>query len=129
MPNYGFPKELRLTRAAEYKAVFSKAKYKVSCRHLLIFAIDNALTHPRLGVIVGKKNVARAVQRNRIKRVLRTSFRLNQDLLGSLDIVILARSNLGSLNNNSITEHTSRLWRDLINKVASKNASLTTGGS
>jgi ribonuclease P protein component len=127
VPNYGFPKELRLNRAAEYKAVFSKAKYKVSCRYLLIFAIDNALAHSRLGVIVGKKNVAKAVQRNRIKRVLRTSFRLNQDLLGSLDIVILARSNLGSLNNNDITEQTSLLWRDLTNKVASKNPNSTTG--
>ena len=117
MPEYGFPKELRLNRAAEYKAVFSKAKYKVSCRYLLIFAIDSARSHSRLGVIVGKKNVAKAVQRNRIKRLLRTSFRLNQDLLGSVDIVILARSNLGSLNNNSITEKTLLLWQDLINKV------------
>lgn len=117
MPDYGFPKELRLTRAAEYKAVFSKAKYKVSCRYLLIFAIDNALAQSRLGVIVGKKNVAKAVQRNRIKRLLRTSFRLNQDLLGSLDIVILARNNLGSLNNDSITGKTILLWQDLINKV------------
>jgi len=120
VPDYGFPKELRLTRAAEYKAVFSKAKYKVSCRYLLIFAIDNTRAHSRIGVIVGKKNVAKAVQRNRIKRLLRTSFRLNQDLLGSVDIVILARSNLGSLNNNSITGKTLLLWQDLINKVKNK---------
>ena len=127
MPDYGFPKELRLTRAAEYKAVFSKAKYKVSCRYLLIFAIDNTRAHSRIGVIVGKKNVAKAVQRNRIKRLLRTSFRLNQDLLGSVDIVILARSNLGSLNNNSITGKTLLLWQDLIDKVKNKaKASINT---
>jgi len=127
VPDYGFPKELRLTRAAEYKAVFSKAKYKVSCRYLLIFAIDNTRAHSRIGVIVGKKNVAKAVQRNRIKRLLRTSFRLNQDLLGSVDIVILARHNLGSLNNNSITEKTLLLWQDLIDKVKNKaKASINT---
>ncbi len=125
MPDYGFPKELRLNRAAEYKAVLSKAKYNVSCRYLLIFAIDNSLSNPRLGVIVGKKHVATAVQRNRIKRVLRTSFRHNQDLLGSLDIVILARSNLGSLNNRRIAEKTFHLWRDLVNKVAGKNKATT----
>ncbi|MBL4819828.1 MAG: ribonuclease P protein component [Gammaproteobacteria bacterium] len=116
MPDYGFPKELRLTRAAEYKAVFSKAKYKVSCRFLLIFAIRNDLPQPRLGVVVGKKNVAKAVQRNRIKRVLRTSYRLNQDLLSGLDIVILARSNLDSLDNQKLAEQIQSLWRDLVKK-------------
>lgn len=116
MPEYGFPKELRLTRAAEYKAVFSEAKYKVSCRFLLIFAINNTLPNSRLGVIVGKKNVSLAVQRNRIKRLLRTSFRLNQGLLHGLDIVILARSNLSSLDNRFINDKAQMLWQDLVIK-------------
>ena len=119
MPEYGFPTALRLNQAAEYKAVFDDATYKVSCRFLLVFAIDNKLLHPRLGVVVGKKNVAKAVQRNRVKRVLRTSFRLHQDLLGGLDIVILARSNLDSLSNNSLAEKTLTLLNDLVSKRTS----------
>jgi ribonuclease P protein component len=117
VPDYGFATELRLNKAAEYRAVFSTAKYKVSCRYLLIFAIRNDLSHPRVGIIVGKKHVAKAVQRNRIKRVARDFFRLNQSLLGGLDIVILVRNNLSTIDNSKITQQLDRLCQDLINKA------------
>ncbi|MEZ5489948.1 MAG: ribonuclease P protein component [Gammaproteobacteria bacterium] len=116
MPGYGFPRKLRLLDASQFKAVFGNASYKVSNRYFLILARDNQLEHGRVGLVIGKKHLPKAVQRNRIKRLLRTSFRLNQDLLRGLDIVILARSNMNPLENRQIDEIIQQLWLDLIKK-------------
>lgn len=48
----------------------------------------NALNAPRLGLIVPKRVLRRAVDRNRVKRMLREWFRCNQSRLGSRDILI-----------------------------------------
>jgi ribonuclease P protein component len=43
---------------------------------------------PRLGILVSKKHAARAVQRNRIKRCVREAFRLEQEGLGAVDLLV-----------------------------------------
>ena len=116
MPGYGFPRKLRLTDPAQFTSVFKQAEFKVSNHHFLVLAITNQMQYGRLGVVIGKKKLPKAFQRNRIKRQLRNSFRLNQELLVGLDIVILARSNLSSLSNKQIAEIIRDLWCDLVKK-------------
>jgi ribonuclease P protein component len=48
----------------------------------------NVLGIPRLGLIVPKRLLPRAVDRNRVKRMLREWFRCNQTQLGNRDILI-----------------------------------------
>ena len=120
MPGYGFPRKLRLTQAAQFKAVFNQADFKVSNRLFLVLARRNKLESSRLGLVIGKKNLPKAYQRNRIKRLLRNSFRLNQDLLEGLDIVILARSNMSNLDNNKVVENIQGLLLDLVKKSRAK---------
>ncbi len=43
---------------------------------------------PRLGMLVSRKHAARAVERNRIKRCIREAFRLEQDRLGPMDLLV-----------------------------------------
>lgn len=117
MSDFGFSKKLRLLGAADYQPVFKNARYKVSSQYLLILAVANSLSRPRLGLVIAKKNVAKAVQRNRVKRIFRESFRHNQRLLPALDIVILARSGLDSLSKELVNTNIERLWQELINKT------------
>jgi ribonuclease P protein component len=42
----------------------------------------------RLGMLVSRKHAARAVERNRIKRCIREAFRLEQESLGALDVLV-----------------------------------------
>jgi ribonuclease P protein component len=43
---------------------------------------------PRLGMLVSKKHAALAVERNRLKRCIREAFRLEQERLGALDVLV-----------------------------------------
>lgn len=116
MTDQGFGRKLRLLTASDFKAVFGQADYKVSCAQLLILAINNGDETPRLGMVIAKKHVRLANSRNRLKRLIRESFRRHQQLLGGLDIVILARSGADSLDNESFTRLLEKLWQDLIRR-------------
>lgn len=122
MSDFGFSKKLRLLGAADYQPVFKNARYKVSCQHILVLAADSNTPFPRLGLVIAKKNIAKAVARNRIKRIIRESFRHNQSLLPALDIVILARSGLGTLDNEVVRNKIERHWQDLLQKARRSSA-------
>ena len=118
MVNLSFDKSLRLLDSNAYKAVFDDAKYKVSNQHTLYLARPNGLSCPRLGLVIAKKNVRLATQRNRIKRILRESFRSKQSLLSGIDTVVLARRGLDQLNSAELHTLFDRLWLQLQQKAA-----------
>src|SRR5690606_12677704 len=73
----------------------------------------------RLGLVIAKKNVRRAVDRNKVKRIARESFRHHRAELDNLDIVVLARKGLGELDNAALHVLFRDMWRRLI-KAADK---------
>ncbi len=87
---YGFPKTHRIRSREEFAAVYDQGM-KVIQGPLLVFGRSNQLKHPRLGLSMSRR-VGNAVKRNRIKRLLRESFRLMQhDLPAGYDFVIVVR--------------------------------------
>ncbi|MCL5043513.1 MAG: ribonuclease P protein component [Gammaproteobacteria bacterium] len=118
---YEFSRNHRLLTPGDYKAVFDGTTCKASAPLILLLARENTLTHPRLGLVIAKKHVRHAVDRNRIKRIARESFRHHQDALGTLDIVILARKGLGNLDNGQLHALYQDMWRRLA-RSASKRA-------
>jgi len=113
---HAFGRKLRLLTASDYKTVFDQAQFKASCSQFLILSIENGQTDPRLGLVIAKKSLRLAVQRNRVKRLIRESFRHNQHLLTGLDIVILARRGLEQLDNPAVTQLLEKLWQDIIRR-------------
>lgn len=67
-----------------------------------------------MGLILSKRIIPLAVTRNRVKRLLRESFRRHQQELAGLDIIILARKGLGDLDNKAISKDLTSLWEKLI---------------
>ena len=114
---YAFGKDKRLLVAADYKNVFDNNDWKVSNKESLCLSIKNTKQAPRLGLVIAKKNVKLAVHRNRIKRIIRDSFRLHQHELPHADIVILARRGLGEKTNADIHKQFEDTWRRLIKKA------------
>lgn len=89
------PRGSRLTRSGDFDAVYRRGK-SASGRHLVVYAFRRADASPndlaRLGVSVSKK-VGGAVERNRIKRVLRERFAMcAHDLPRGTDFVVIARA-------------------------------------
>jgi ribonuclease P protein component len=75
MTGQGFPPHYRLHESREFDAVFKANTYRVSGPQILLLGIENHLEYSRLGMVVGKKSAAKSVQRSRIKRAIRESFR------------------------------------------------------
>ncbi len=86
----------------------------------MLLARFNEQEHARLGLVIAKKNVRRAVDRNKVKRVARESFRHHRAELGNLDIVVLARRGLGDLDSQALHALFRDMWRRLI-KSADKH--------
>jgi len=95
---FSYPKSLRLLHSSEFKLVFDQPDYRASSREFLLLARRNQQTQPRLGLVIGKKSVRRAVGRNQIKRVMREQFRLSQQLIAGFDVVLLARRGADQLD-------------------------------
>ncbi|MFT6094190.1 MAG: ribonuclease P protein component [Pseudohongiellaceae bacterium] len=70
-----------------------------------------------MGLVIAKKNVGKAVQRNRIKRLIRQSFRTLKPTLNNLDLVVLARKDADKLENQAIVDQLNQLWQDLAKKL------------
>ncbi|SFP07992.1 ribonuclease P protein component [Ectopseudomonas composti] len=125
----GFGREKRLLTPRQFKAVFDSPSGKAPGKSVLLLARDNQLDHPRLGLVIGKKSVKLAVERNRIKRQIRESFRLNQDNLTGWDIVVVARKGLGDLENGELAQQFGKLLKRLARSRPSRDADLSPGTS
>lgn len=104
-----FSRKSKLRTDSEFKKVFL-AKRRVSADLCDLLYRPNNLTHPRLGVIVSKKNIRCANMRNNFKRIAREYFRLKQKQIKMLDIVILAKSKAREANNKELRECLEKLF-------------------
>lgn len=86
-----FEKKHRLLVPADFQAVFNQPIKKVHSEHLLAFVATGAGSTARLGLAITKKKLKRAVDRNRIKRLIRESFRHNYADINLVDIVVIVK--------------------------------------
>jgi ribonuclease P protein component len=87
------PRNAKLRKAPEFRAVYESGR-RYDGALMTAFVAPNALGGQRLGITVSRKVSRKAVGRNRIKRLLRETFRLSEglrDLRGSYDWVLNGR--------------------------------------
>ena len=119
-PEKNFSRDLRLLLPSDYKFVFNQS-IRSSDKLLMILVRKNpSHTQPRLGLAIAKKSVKTAVHRNRIKRLSREFFRLNQDTIACADYVILVRHGIDKMDNQVITESLSKQFNYLRKKLSDK---------
>ena len=119
-----FGKAKRLLGARDYSRVFDGPDTKAFHKNLLLLAKKNNGPGHRLGLVIAKKNVRQAVQRNRIKRIAREFVRKVQGGV-PLDVVVLARRGLDQMDNAELASLFQQQW-DKLARHAAKIESNTT---
>lgn len=117
MTSFAFGKNRRLLNSSDFSAVFNDAPFRASHPSLLILARPSATNEPRLGIVVAKKHVRLAVNRNRAKRIIRESFRLQQHNLPAIDAIVLARRGADSLTKDELQQILDGLWKRVVKKA------------
>lgn len=110
--SYRFPARLKLRSAIDYKQTF-QGTIKLVAGNIKLFAKPNSLNHPRLGLAISRKKTSSAVLRNRLKRITRESFRLHQDELKPVDIVIIVLRKMDDIDNKKLQAWLNSLWQRL----------------
>ena len=107
---YRFQKDNRLLNAAAFGHVFKKASrsrdkwFTVLCR-------ENNGELARLGLAISKKNCRQATVRNRIKRIVRESFRQYQEQLAGIDVVVINQSAAAAGSNRQLFDSLAGHWQ------------------
>ena len=77
----------KLRQKAEFERLLRQGERRVLDGYTF-FVERRAAGKPRLGILVSRKHAAAAVERNRLKRCIREAFRLEQEKLGPLDVLV-----------------------------------------
>lgn len=109
----GLPREARLRRAADFAAL-RHGSGRLGGRCFSVRYRPNELGHARLGLAISKRVSKRAVERNRIKRLLRESFRRVRRQLPSIDLVVMAREQAANLPGPELLAEIDLLWTRLV---------------
>lgn len=112
-----FSRELRLLTPSHFSYVFEDATPAVSPT-FTILARTSQSDKPRLGITIAKKRVKRAHERNRLKRLIRESFRHKAKNLPSVDIIVIGKSGADQLSNQEVFNTLEKLWKKLSKRCA-----------
>ena len=117
-PGFGYGRSRRLTKRHQFDRVFQEASVRRTHPPLRLLALPNNESMPRLGIVVSKRAMHRAVARNRAKRVIRESFRHEQRRLPAMDIIIQAIPGKdGRKSVDELTDALSQLWKGLVGEA------------
>jgi ribonuclease P protein component len=101
LKQFFFSKKKRLVSSKQFEAVLAR-KVRVANGLLVLYVAENDCGYPRLGVSVGK-SCGGAVERNRLKRLLREAFRQSQDCIPrGFDYLLMISPQLSKKVNKSI---------------------------
>lgn len=101
--------------------MFAKSRRSADAFFTVLAAPNEGTTTARLGLAISKKQVRRAVDRNRLKRLARDVFRLHRAELEGLDLVVMARATAAITDKTTLCNALLRHFLRLAEAVNSPN--------
>lgn len=105
----GLPRSHRLRSGREIRAVLKQGQRAYDAL-LTVHASPNGRPQPRLALAISRRVSPKAVVRNRLKRLIRESFRHAQQRLAGLDVVVVARPSAASVDPAQLRNSLEKLW-------------------
>lgn len=112
---YGFDRRQRLVHGEQFNRVF-KSNQRSRDQYFIVLARRNHLTYARLGLAISRKAAGDAVPRNRLKRLVRESFRTTHTKNPGIDCVVMARPGAAQKSGAVLLESLSRHWAQVVQK-------------
>lgn len=108
-----FPRRARLLKPPEFEQVFKNGRREAVQHFTAVAAATPTASEdgPRLGLAISKKQAPLAVDRNRLKRQIRASFREARAQLPPCDFVVMAKPGAKDRKPADITADLSKLWK------------------
>jgi ribonuclease P protein component len=109
--------EKRLRSKLQFDAIYARGR-RIDDRYFGLRVAPNGLAHPRVGLAVAVKTAGHAVARNRLRRLVRESFRLAQLDLPAVDIVVAAKIPSREAPVSSLRASLATLWQRVASTCA-----------
>ena len=116
------PAQRRLRRKSDFEAAYARGR-RFGNGFFAVTAMPNDIGGPRLGLAVSVKNAGGSVERNRIRRTIRESFRLHQHELPPVDLVVSARARARDAAGIELRASLLALWQKVIEQCAAPSHS------
>lgn len=113
-----FGAELRLRSKLQFDAIYASGR-RLDDRFFGLRIKANGTGHPRVGLAVAVKTAGNAVARNRLRRLVRESFRLAQHALPAVDIVVAAKFPAREAPATTLRASLATLWQRVASTCAS----------
>jgi ribonuclease P protein component len=104
------PARLRLRHKGDFDAAYARGR-RMSDGFFSVTARVNEAGVPRLGLAVAVRVAGSGVARNRLRRIIRESFRLHQRALPAVDVVVSARPAARDANASQLRASLAVLWQ------------------
>jgi len=109
------PAQKRLRRKSDFDATYARGR-RFGNGFFGVTAAPNETGVPRLGLAVAVRVAGGGVQRNRIRRIIRESFRLHQHELPAVDLIVSARDRARAATAAELRESLNALWKSVTGK-------------
>jgi ribonuclease P protein component len=106
------PAQRRLRRKSDFEATYAGGR-RFGNGFFGVTAFWNDKGWPRIGLAVAVRTAGGGVERNRIRRIIRESFRLHQHELPSLDLIISARARARGATGRELHDSLIALWKNV----------------
>ncbi len=110
--SFCFKNKQRVRQKSDFDHVFKKRK-RLFGRYFLVYYRQNTLEYPRLGVIASKRNVRHAVDRNQLRRIAKEGFRLMQQDLPRIDVILVAKKGASNADKQELRQCINQLLTKL----------------
>ncbi len=111
---------MKMSNPRDFSRIFNSGK-RIGGNYLTVITLENSVGHPRLGLAIARKHLKLACHRNRLKRIIRDSFRQSQFDLANIDMVVLSKTNMQQHSLEQISVALDKLWLTVL-KLSGKNS-------